>query len=412
MTKTEKILIASVMTLAILVALSVPSTMNFYFDTKIQSDSTATTTTTTTNTNDVTSEEKTNNTIQQVLPVDSIIHEQNNPNLDVLYQNLENSVVQITSTVTQTRSNIIINGNPLQQQSSRLGSGFVYDNEGHIITNYHVVAGVANVDVALSNGDIFSAKVIGTDKFNDIAVLQLTDNYSDESLTPVSFADSSQIKVGEQVIAIGNPFGLSNTMTTGIVSQIGRLLPNQEIGFSIPNIIQTDAAINPGNSGGPLLDNTGNLIGMNTAIQSNVGEFAGVGFAVPSNTIKKVVPALIEKGEFDHPWLGISGTTLTPKLTEKFNLPKNFRGAVINDIVKDGPAGKAGLKGALFSSTGEIVSADIVTSIDNVPVKRIDDIIAYVSENKSVGDKVTLQVYRDGSVITVDIELGKRVTIN
>ncbi|EPA05195.1 trypsin [Candidatus Nitrosarchaeum limnium BG20] len=293
-----------------------------------------------------------------------------------------------------------------------MGSGFVYDNEGHIITNYHVVAGVDNVDVALSNGDIFSAKVIGTDKFNDIAVLQLTDNYSDESLTPVSFADSSQIKVGEQVIAIGNPFGLSNTMTTGIVSQIGRLLPNQEIGFSIPNIIQTDAAINPGNSGGPLLDNTGNLIGMNTAIQSNVGEFAGVGFAVPSNTIKKVVPALIEKGEFDHPWLGISGTTLTPKLAEKFNLPKNFRGAVINDIVKDGPAGKAGLKGALFSSTGEIVSADIVTSIDNVPVKRIDDIIAYVSENKSVGDKVTLQVYRDGSVITVNIELGKRVTIN
>jgi S1-C subfamily serine protease len=407
MTKTEKILIASVVILAILVAISVPSTMNFYFDTKIQSDST-----TTTNTNDVTSEEKTNKVIQQVLPVDSVTHEQNNPNLDVLYQNLENSVVQITSTVTQTRSNIIINGNPLQQQSSRLGSGFVYDNEGHIITNYHVVAGVDNVDVALSNGDIFSAKVIGTDKFNDIAVLQLTDNYSDESLTPVSFADSSQIKVGEQVIAIGNPFGLSNTMTTGIVSQIGRLLPNQEIGFSIPNIIQTDAAINPGNSGGPLLDNTGNLIGMNTAIQSNVGEFAGVGFAVPSNTIKKVVPALIEKGEFDHPWLGISGTTLTPKLAEKFNLPKNFRGAVINDIVKDGPAGKAGLKGALFSSTGEIVSADIVTSIDNVPVKRIDDIIAYVSENKSVGDKVTLQVYRDGSVITVNIELGKRVTIN
>lgn len=407
MTNTEKILIASVMILAVLVAITVPSTVNFYFETKNQSDSSKVV-----NTNTVSSEEKTDKIIQQVSPVVNIPNEQNNPHLDVLYQNLENSVVQITSTVTETRSNIIINGNPLQQQSSRLGSGFVYDNAGHIITNNHVVAGVTNVDVALSNGDVFSAKVIGTDKFNDIAVLQLTDNYSDESLTPVSFADSSKIKVGEQVIAIGNPFGLSNTMTTGIVSQIGRLLPNQELGFSIPNIIQTDAAINPGNSGGPLLDNAGNLIGMNTAIQSNVGEFAGVGFAVPSNTIKKVVPALIEKGEFDHPWLGISGTTLTPKLAEKFNLPKNFRGAVINDIVKDGPAGKAGLKGALYSSNGEIASADIVTSIDNVPVKRIDDIISYVSENKSVGDKVTLQVYRDGSTISIDIELGKRVTIN
>ena len=407
MTNTEKILIASVMILAVLVAITVPSTVNFYFETKNQSDSSKVV-----NTNTVSSEEKTDKIIQQVSPVVNIPNEQNNPHLDVLYQNLENSVVQITSTVTETRSNIIINGNPLQQQSSRLGSGFVYDNAGHIITNNHVVAGVTNVDVALSNGDVFSAKVIGTDKFNDIAVLQLTDNYSDESLTPVSFADSSKIKVGEQVIAIGNPFGLSNTMTTGIVSQIGRLLPNQELGFSIPNIIQTDAAINPGNSGGPLLDHAGNLIGMNTAIQSNVGEFAGVGFAVPSNTIKKVVPALIEKGEFDHPWLGISGTTLTPKLAEKFNLPKNFRGAVINDIVKDGPAGKAGLKGALYSSNGEIASADIVTSIDNVPVKRIDDIISYVSENKSVGDKVTLQVYRDGSTISIDIELGKRVTIN
>ena len=341
-----------------------------------------------------------------------VTHDQSNPHLDTLYQNLENSVVQITSTVTTTRSNIIINGNPLQQQSSRLGSGFVYDNQGHIITNNHVVSGVTNVDVALSNGDIFSAKVIGTDKFDDIAVLQLIDNYTDESLTPVSFADSSQIKVGDQVIAIGNPFGLSNTMTTGIVSQIGRLLPNQELGFSIPNIIQTDAAINPGNSGGPLLDNDGNLIGMNTAIQSTVGEFTGVGFAVPSNTIKKVVPALIEKGEYDHPWLGISGTTLTPKLTEKLNLPKNFRGALISDIVKDGPADKAGIKSALYTSNREIASADIVTSIDGMPVKRIDDIIAYVSENKSVGDKVSLQVYRDGNVISIDVELGKRVTIN
>ncbi|HSB83059.1 MAG TPA: trypsin-like peptidase domain-containing protein [Nitrosarchaeum sp.] len=406
MTNTEKSLIVAVVILGILVAITVPPSMNFYFAKKTTLD------TATIPTTNVTPEIKTNEIPKEVIPVGNSPHEQSNTNLDVLYQNLENSVVQITSTVTETRSNIIINGNPLQQQSSRLGSGFVYDNAGHIITNNHVVSGVTNVDVALSNGDIFSAKVIGTDQFNDIAVLQLIDNYTDESLIPISFADSSQIKVGDQVIAIGNPFGLSNTMTTGIVSQIGRLLPNQELGFSIPNIIQTDAAINPGNSGGPLLDNNGNLIGMNTAIKSTVGEFTGVGFAVPSNTIKKVVPALIEKGAYDHPWLGISGTTLTPKLAEKLNLPKNFRGALISDIVKDGPADKAGLKGALYTSNREIISADIVTSIDNTPVKRIDDIIAYVSENKSVGDKVSLQVYRDGSVISIDIELGKREAIN
>ena len=179
--------------------------------------------------------------------------------------------------------------------------------------------------------------------------MQITDDYSNEPITPISFADSSQVNVGDQVIAIGNPFGLSNTMTTGIVSQIGRLLPNKDLGFSIPNIIQTDAAINPGNSGGPLLDNSGNLIGMNTAIESKVGEFAGVGFAVPSNTIKKVVSALIEKGEYDHPWLEISGTTLSPKLAEKLNLPQNFRGALINGVVKDGPADKAGIKDALYT---------------------------------------------------------------
>jgi len=406
MTNTEKSLIVTVAILGILVMIAVPPSMDFYFAKKTLTD-----TTTIPESHPIPAEIKTNEIIKETPPVIAS-HDQSNTHLDTLYQNLENSVVQITSTVTTTRSNIIINGNPLQQQSSRLGSGFVYDDAGHIITNNHVVSGVDNVDITLSNGDIFSAKVVGTDKFDDIAVLQLTDNYADESLTPVSFADSSQIKVGDQVIAIGNPFGLSNTMTTGIVSQVGRLLPNQQLGFSIPNIIQTDAAINPGNSGGPLLDDNGNLIGMNTAIQSTVGEFAGVGFAVPSNTIKKIVPALIEKGEYDHPWLGISGTSLTPKLTEQLNLPKNFRGALISDIVKDGPADKAGLKGALFGSNREIVSADIVTSIDNIPVKRIDDIIAYVSENKSVGDKVSLQVYRDGNVINIDVELGKRVTIN
>ena len=404
MTNSQKFLIVSVIILGILVAITLPPSIEFYFEKKNQQDANKI------ELKDTALENKTNEVKNELVSNNNPQNQSINTNLDKIYQNLENSVVQITSTVTETRSNIIINGNPLEQSASRLGSGFVYDNEGHIITNNHVVSGVDNVDVTLSNGDTFVAKVVGTDEFNDIAVLQITDDYSNDPINPIPFTDSSQVKVGDQVIAIGNPFGLSNTMTTGIVSQIGRLLPNQEFGFSIPNIIQTDAAINPGNSGGPLLDNSGNLIGMNTAIESKVGEFAGIGFAVPSNTIKKVVPALIEKGEYDHPWIGVSGTTLSPKLAEKLNLPKNFRGALINEVIKEGPADKAGIKSALYTSNKKIASADIIVSIDNTPVKRIDDIIAYVSENKSVGDKVSLQVYRDGKVIDVDVELGKRAT--
>ena len=405
MISVQKFLICAVIILGILVAITIPPSMEFYFDKKNQLDPNEKVTL-----KNISPEKKTSEIIKENTLYDNSQHEQSNTNLGGIYKNLENSVVQITSTVTETRSNIIINGNPLEQQSSRLGSGFVYDNEGHIITNNHVVSGVTNVDVTLSNGDTFNAKVVGTDEFNDIAVLQITDDYSNDIVNPIPFTDSSQVKVGDQVIAIGNPFGLSNTMTTGIVSQVGRLLPNQEYGFSIPNIIQTDAAINPGNSGGPLLDDSGHLIGMNTAIESKVGEFSGVGFAIPSNNIKKVVPVLIAKGGYDHPWLGLSGTTLTPKLAEKLHLPQNFRGALINGVIKDGPADKAGIKDALFTSNREIISADIVVSIDSTPVKRIDDLIAYVSENKSVGDKVLLQIYRDGNVIDIDLELSKRPT--
>lgn len=293
MTNVQKFLISAVIVLGILVAITLPPSIHFYFDKKNQLD------TNEKDLKDITSEQNNNEIVKDITPNDVSQHQYSDTNIGVIYKNLENSVVQITSTVTETRSNIIINGNPLEQQSSRLGSGFVYDNEGHIITNNHVVAGVSNVDVTLSYGDTFNAKVVGTDEFNDIAVLQITDDYSNDPINPIPFSDSSQVKVGDQVIAIGNPFGLSNTMTTGIVSQIGRLLPNQESGFSIPNIIQTDAAINPGNSGGPLLDYSGNLLGMNTAIESKVGEFSGVGFAIPSNNIKKVVPILIEKGEYD-----------------------------------------------------------------------------------------------------------------
>jgi S1-C subfamily serine protease len=314
--------------------------------------------------------------------------------LNQVFKKAGGSVVQITSSVKTVIPNIIINGNPLESQSTRLGSGFVYDTQGRIITNNHVVDGSKTVDVTFVDGNTYSAKVVATDAFSDIAVLQITDDFSSEHLTPLPLGDSSQLQVGQQVIAIGNPFGLSDTMTTGIVSQVGRLLPNEEMGFSIPNVIQTDAAINPGNSGGPLLDLQGNVVGVNTAISSNTGEFSGIGFAIPSNAVARIVPHLIQEGKYDHPWLGIAGTSLTPDLAEKMGLPRDFKGVAIASVTPGGPADKAGIIG---TTRNDIPAGDVVTAIDGHAVKRIEDIIFYIEEHASVGDKVTITVYRDGN---------------
>src|SRR5947209_11373076 len=217
-----------------------------------------------------------------------------------IFKRVENSVVQITSRVNDTSNmQIIINGNPLEGQSTRLGSGFVYDNKGHIVTNNHVVNGAKTVDVTFVDGNTYKARVIGTDSSSDLAALLITDNFSVEQVVPLVIANSSSLQVGQQVIAIGNPFGLSDTMTTGIVSQMGRLLPNPDTKFGIPNGIQTDAAINPGNSGGPLLNLQGQVIGLNAAINSATGEFSGIGFAVPSSVVIREVPTIIQTGTFN-----------------------------------------------------------------------------------------------------------------
>lgn len=328
--------------------------------------------------------------------------------LTIIFKQVENSVVQITSKVSTVNQNIIINGSPLESQSTRLGSGFVYDRLGHIITNNHVVDGAKTVDVRFVDGNIYSANVVGTDPFNDIAVLQITDDYSDEQLNPLSLADSSSLDVGQQVIAIGNPFGLSDTMTTGIISQMGRLLPNQGSGYSIPNVIQTDAAINPGNSGGPLLNMNGQVIGINTAIQSTTGEFSGIGFAVPSNTIKRILPSLIEKGTYAHPWLGVSGTSLVPDIAQKLGLAKNYKGVFVTTVVKDGPAAKAGVQEASYNINREIKSGDVIIALDGYKVRDIDDLILYLSENKNVGDKVVLQINRNGNIMELTATLQER----
>ncbi|HSB82856.1 MAG TPA: trypsin-like peptidase domain-containing protein, partial [Nitrosarchaeum sp.] len=286
--------------------------------------------------------------------------------------------------------------------------GFVYDDNGHIVTNNHVVEGAETVDVTFVDGNTYTAKVIGSDAFSDMAVLQITDSFSDENLFPLTIGDSSQLEVGQQVIAIGNPFGLSDTMTTGIISQTGRLLPNQDLGFSIPDVIQTDTAINPGNSGGPLLNMKGEVIGINSAIKTNTGEFSGIGFAIPSSAIKRIIPELIGKGVYAHPWLGISGTSLNPDIAQSLGLERNYKGVFVSSVVKDGPAQTAGLVDGTFDNNKKITNGDVIISIDGNPVKRIDDIIFYIEENKHVDEKIVITVNRDGKIMEFEPILKER----
>jgi S1-C subfamily serine protease len=325
-----------------------------------------------------------------------------------IFKRVENSVVQITSTVNDTSDlQIIINGNPLQGESTRLGSGFVYDNQGHIVTNNHVVNGAKTVDVTFVDGNTYKARVMGTDSSSDLAVLQITDNFSAEQVLPLVITNSSSLQVGQQVIAIGNPFGLSDTMTTGIVSQTGRLLPNPDTRFGIPNGIQTDAAINPGNSGGPLLNLQGQVVGMNTAISSSTGEFSGIGFAVPSNAIARILPALIQNGSYTHPWLGISGGSITPAVARSAGLPINFRGVLVASVQTGSPAEKAGLH-ALSQDLNSKPIGDIIVAVDGHKVKRIDDIINYMETQKSVGQTVKLTVIRNGQTMDLTATLQPR----
>jgi S1-C subfamily serine protease len=329
-------------------------------------------------------------------------------NLTTIFKQVENSVVQITAKTPNPNLQIIINGKSLGSQSTRLGSGFVYDKQGHIITNSHVIDGASTADVTFVDGNTYRAKVIGKDLSSDIAVLQITDNFSSENLIPLAIINSSSLQVGQQVIAIGNPFGLSDTMTTGIVSQMGRLLPNPDTRFSTPNAIQTDAAINPGNSGGPLLNMLGQVVGMNTAINSATGEFSGIGFAVPSNMIIKEVPTIIQTGTYNHPWIGITGGAITADLAQSAGLPRNYKGVVVASIQNGSPAAKAGLQGLTQNNSSNQKVGDIITRIDGQPLRSIDDLISYIDLHKSIGDNVGLTVNRHGQIMNLNLVLEAR----
>ena len=311
-----------------------------------------------------------------------------------IFEKSEESVVQV---------NVLRGGS-----DGGMGSGFVYSEEGYIITNQHVVKDAKKVTVTFLDGEAYIGDVIGTDPDLDIAVVKVSP--SNTYLQPITIGDSSKLKVGEKIAAIGNPFGLSGSMTSGIVSQIGRLLP-QESGYSIPDVIQTDAAINPGNSGGPLINMKGEVVGINTAIQSITGEFSGIGFAVPSNTVKKIVPVLIEDGEFKHPWMGISGTDVDPELAD-FRELKSSKGFLIISVIEGSPAEQAGLIGV--TETKEIdgrelaVDGDIVLSIDGKTVRKISDILIHLQREKSIGDEMVLSVNRNGEILELTMVLEER----
>lgn len=288
------------------------------------------------------------------------------------------------------------------------GSGFVMDKEGRIVTNNHVVEGAEELQVTFYDGTIVEARVLGTDPYSDLAVIEV--DLPAQLLRPVGLGDSAELRVGQRAIAIGNPFGLEGTMTTGVVSALGRTIPAESL-FAIPEVIQTDAAINPGNSGGPLLDAQGLVIGVNTAIRSTTGTSMGVGFAVPVNLVKKVIPHLISEGRYDHPQLGIRGISISPVLVEELGLPVGT-GVLISEVTANGPAEKAGIRGGSreVSIQGRLVrqGGDIITAIDGESVSQFEDLLSYIVMNAEVGQEVALGVIRDGEEMVVKAVLGPR----
>lgn len=314
-----------------------------------------------------------------------------NAQLTGLFQEIDQSVVSVAALGTENAQ----------------GSGFVYSRRGYIVTNQHVVEGADSVRVTFTDGSTQEAEIVGTDENNDLAVLQVEKN----GLEPLELGNLSDVSVGQTAIAVGNPFGLRGTMTAGIISQKGRMLPT-DTGFSIPNVLQTDAAINPGNSGGPLLNVEGEVVGVNTAIESRTGTFSGIGFAIPVNIVNNVVPDIIEEGgSFDYPWIGVSGFTVTPEIAEAMNLSR-ASGFLVVDVVDGGPAEEAGLReGNKTVQVGQrelVVGGDVITAINGTEMQGIGDILTYLQSEPEVGDTVNITVLRDGEEMDIPLTLGSR----
>jgi 2-alkenal reductase len=291
------------------------------------------------------------------------------------------------------------------------GSGFLLDGDGHIVTNNHVIENATFIQVAFTDGLIVEAEVVGADEDADLAVLKV--EQVPANIQPLPLGNSKDVAVGQRAIAIGNPFGLETSLTTGVVSARGRTLQGRE-NYSIADVIQTDTAINPGNSGGPLFNSRGEVIGINTAIRSETGGFEGIGYAVPSNTIAKVTKALIEQGRYEHPYLGLGmGASLTTTVAKELNLPVS-RGVFISKVIDNGPAAQAGLRG-----TDDVVTvkgdpypdpakSDIILAVNGQPVRTSTDVIDLLATETEVGQTITITVLRDGQQQNVPVTVGAR----
>jgi len=318
-----------------------------------------------------------------------------------VYEKVADGVVNVTSTAVQM--DFFFNAFPTQGS----GSGSIIDTKGHILTNHHVVANAQKLEVTLADGSKWPAKLVGSDPDNDLAVIKI--EALKEKLKVIPMGDSKNLKIGQKVLAIGNPFGLQRTLTTGIVSSLGRTI-RSEVGTLIEDVIQTDAAINPGNSGGPLLNSEGEIVGINSAIISPTGGSVGIGFAIPVNTAKRVVPELITKGYVTYPYIGATIQSLIPEIAKYLKLNIE-RGAMISEVVKGGPADKAGLKGGnqrvQVGNMIVLVGGDIVVKADQKEVKTNDELIRHIREKKP-GDTILLKVFRKDSLMDVKVTLDER----
>jgi putative serine protease PepD len=295
--------------------------------------------------------------------------------------------------------------NPVPQKGT--GSGFVVDDRGYILTNNHVVEQAESLEVTLTDRKKVPAKLVGRDPSNDLAVIKI--DVPKEKLFPLKLGNSDALQVGQMAIAIGNPFGLDRTVTRGVVSSVGRTL-RSDVGRQIRGIIQTDAPINPGNSGGPLLNSRGEVIGINSAIYTPSGGSVGIGFAIPVNTAKRLLPQLIAKGRISHPWLGISGLDITPEVAKALKLPAR-EGVLVVRVSPKGPAGRAGIKGstkrARIGNTLVNVGGDIIVKVNGRKIESVDEMTAFLDAEHKVGDQVKVELLRDGKPLTLSIRLGE-----
>ncbi len=323
--------------------------------------------------------------------------------LNIIYSTSLPSIVHIK--VRQTVQGFFQN-----QERTGEGSGFIWDTEGNIVTNYHVVASASIVDVEFADGSQYPASVIGLDPNSDLAIIKVNSN--GKILTPLNLGDSTNVKVGNHTIVIGSPFGQEFSMSSGIVSAIKRTVPSQNTLFSIPNVIQTDAAINPGNSGGPLLDIEGNVIGINSQIISRSGGNQGIGFAIPINSVKKIIPTLIKGEKFEYPYIGITGMDLNPNLKKALAIDSNIKGVMIVDVVKGSPADLGGLSGYTGTVSDNVNSypsgGDILTAINTIPIKSMSDLLSLLFSDYSPGDSITFTILRDSDSLDLDITLISR----